>query len=114
MFGWGLLDEAIADYTKAIELDPAYADAYYNRGLAYFGSTFESGIDVHELVQAKQDFDKAIELDPFYVTLNFYAGWAYFLAGEFDLMFATGERMLELEPPWHGHCFMGYKPHSFN
>ena len=25
---------AIADYTKAIELDPDYANAYYNRGIA--------------------------------------------------------------------------------
>ena len=25
---------AISDYTKAIELDPNYANAYYNRGLS--------------------------------------------------------------------------------
>ncbi|MBK7708759.1 MAG: tetratricopeptide repeat protein [Acidobacteria bacterium] len=30
----GVLSEAIADYTKAIEIDPQYAVAYYNRGLA--------------------------------------------------------------------------------
>src|SRR5437879_3312186 len=28
-------DRAIADYTKAIEIDPKYADAYYNRGNIY-------------------------------------------------------------------------------
>ena len=27
--------EAIADFTKAIKLDPKDADAYYNRGIAY-------------------------------------------------------------------------------
>ena len=31
----GDYDKAIADYTKAIELNPDYAEAYYNRGLAY-------------------------------------------------------------------------------
>ena len=27
---------AIEDYTAAIALDPAYADAYYNRGCSYY------------------------------------------------------------------------------
>jgi tetratricopeptide (TPR) repeat protein len=31
----GQYDQAIADYTKAIELNPRDADAYYNRGNAY-------------------------------------------------------------------------------
>ena len=49
---------AIADYTKAIELDTSYTNAYHNRGLAknklkdYYG--------------AIADYSKAIELDPNY------------------------------------------------
>ena len=31
----GDYDAAIADYSRAIEIDPNYAFAYYNRGLAY-------------------------------------------------------------------------------
>ena len=31
----GELDKAIENYTKAIELQPDYADAYYNRGGAF-------------------------------------------------------------------------------
>lgn len=31
----GELDKAIENYTKAIELNPDYADAYYNRGGAF-------------------------------------------------------------------------------
>ena len=48
-------EEAIADYTKAIELDPKDADAYYNRGGAYkaLGKTKE----------AEADFAKAKELE---------------------------------------------------
>ena len=30
------MDEAVAAYTEAIGLDPAYTAAYYNRGQAYF------------------------------------------------------------------------------
>ena len=43
---------AIADYDKAIELNPKYADAYYKRGNAK-----------HQLKQHKEaiaDYDKAI------------------------------------------------------
>ena len=39
------IDRAIADFTEAIELQPDFADAYYNRGIAY-----------HE----KREYDRAI------------------------------------------------------
>ena len=32
----GQYDKAIADNTKAVELNPRYAEAYHNRGVAYF------------------------------------------------------------------------------
>ncbi len=34
-FKAGDLDKAIADYTKALELNPKFASAYNNRGAAY-------------------------------------------------------------------------------
>jgi len=33
--GKGDLEGAIADYTKAVELIPKYAEAFYNRGAAH-------------------------------------------------------------------------------
>jgi tetratricopeptide (TPR) repeat protein len=50
----GELDKAIADYSKAIELDPAYASAYYYRGIV-----FEK---LGGVVQAEADYGKAKEL----------------------------------------------------
>ena len=33
---WGDYDQAISDFTKAIDIDPSYANAYNNRGISYF------------------------------------------------------------------------------
>ena len=33
---WVDFDEAISDYTEAIELDPTFAIAYYNRGQIHY------------------------------------------------------------------------------
>ena len=47
---------AIEDYTQAIELDPKFAEAYFNRGNAKHSSGDYAG--------AIEDYTKAIELDP--------------------------------------------------
>ena len=47
---------AIADYDRAIELRPDYAEAYYLRGSAKMGLGDYRG--------AIADYDRAIELDP--------------------------------------------------
>ena len=47
---------AIANYTKAIKIDPNYADAYINRGLAKD--------NLEDYYGAIADYNKAIELDP--------------------------------------------------
>ena len=52
----GRWEEAIAEYNKAIEIDPNLAIVYNNRGAAYF----ETG--QYDLAIA--DLNKAIELDP--------------------------------------------------
>jgi tetratricopeptide (TPR) repeat protein len=45
-FGDGKLDEAIAEYNRALELDPKFADALHGLAQAY---------------HAKEDFDRTIE-----------------------------------------------------
>src|SRR3546814_18743928 len=52
----GMDEKAVADYARAVELDPDYAQASYNRGVAYqaLGRTEE----------AAQDFRRAPDLMP--------------------------------------------------
>nr|WP_306422129.1 tetratricopeptide repeat protein [Nostoc sp. CHAB 5715] len=52
----GKLDEAIAQYRKAIQLDPKDADAYYNLGIALKNQG--------KLDEAIAQYRKAIQLDP--------------------------------------------------
>src|SRR4029077_10182209 len=63
-------DGAIADYNRAIELDPKYAGAYNNRGLAKKAKV-DQNCCIADFDQAKgdqdgaiADFNRAIELDP--------------------------------------------------
>ena len=54
--------KAIADYDRAIQLDPQYAAAYNNRGNAYY--------DLKEYQKAIVDYDRAIELDSSFIFLT--------------------------------------------
>ena len=49
-------NNAIRTYTKALEIDSFYADAYYNRGITWF--------DKGNLQQALADIEKALYLKP--------------------------------------------------
>jgi tetratricopeptide (TPR) repeat protein len=56
LYNAGAYEQAIAEFTKAIELDPNLAIAYYNRGLAY--------LKLEQYNQSLADFNKTIELKP--------------------------------------------------
>jgi TonB family protein len=67
-------DRAIADFTKAIELDPEAANAYNQRGVAYAGRLdFDSAI---------ADFDKAIQFDPLLNNAHYNRGLAFSAKGD--------------------------------
>jgi len=55
-------DKAIADYNRAVEVNPGFAVAYYNRGTAYY--------KVGQFYMATSDYKKAIELNPEYGETN--------------------------------------------
>ena len=70
----GHYDQAIEEYSKAIELDPDMAEAYCNRPVGYT----EEGR--HDLAIA--DCNKAIELDPNLTEAYINRGFAFKLQGK--------------------------------
>jgi tetratricopeptide (TPR) repeat protein len=68
-FNQGKVDQAIADYTKAIELDPKIAAAYNNRGIAFKQKGLNS--------KAVADFQAYLQLNPMRRTAHRSSnGWA--------------------------------------
>jgi len=85
-------DKAIADFSKAIELDPADAKAYRNRGLAYYYK--------REYDKAMADFNKAIDLNPEYAEGYYNRGTAYGAKGEYDKAIADFNKVIDLDPEY--------------
>jgi hypothetical protein len=58
----GMLEIAVVNYSRAIELDPSYAEAYNGRGLAYeaFQRSDLAIADYDAAVRLKPDYDEAI------------------------------------------------------
>jgi tetratricopeptide (TPR) repeat protein len=53
------LDKAATDYSKAIELEPNYALAYYNRGIVYYnmGQADLAIVDLKKTIELSDDAD---------------------------------------------------------
>jgi tetratricopeptide (TPR) repeat protein len=86
----GDFDGAIAAFDRAIELDPASAEAYANRGVSWS----EQG--KHQ--RALADYNKALEIDPEYATVYYNRGNAWDDAGEYDLAIADFNTAIGLNP----------------
>ena len=79
---------AIADFTKAIELNPSFSGAFHNRGLAFR--------DEGQYASAILDFNRAIELSPDRIAY-FNRGLAYSAIGLYDLSIADLSKAIELD-----------------
>ena len=82
--------EAVLNYTKAIESDPNYAKAYYNRGFIY--------IKTRKYKLAIADLDKAIEIDPKYAAAYHVRGIAYFSKKKLPQAISDYSKAIELDP----------------
>jgi tetratricopeptide (TPR) repeat protein len=87
---------AIADYTKAIEIDPNNANAYKNRGDAYD--------DEKDYDRAIADYTKAIEIDPKYANVHYNRGLTYSNKKDYDRAIADYTKAIEIDPNY-GNTF---------
>jgi tetratricopeptide (TPR) repeat protein len=76
LFQKGQVDDAIAQYQKAVEINPNYVQAHYNLGLALF----QKG----QLDEAVAEFQKAVEINPNDADAHSNLGNALFQKGELD------------------------------
>jgi tetratricopeptide (TPR) repeat protein len=93
--GLGLTDRALADFDKAIGLDPKNHMAYLGRGtlIATRARNYRRAIG---------DFDRTLQLEPRNITALIARGDAYSQLGEFGPALADLDRAVALEPR-HAH-----------
>jgi tetratricopeptide (TPR) repeat protein len=87
-------DRAIADYNRAIEINPNFADVYNNRGLAW---DIKGDYD-----RAIADYSKAIEIDPRFSDPYNNRGIVWDIKGDYDRAIADYNKALELYPHFAG------------
>ncbi|WP_329177564.1 tetratricopeptide repeat protein [Streptomyces sp. NBC_01477] len=88
--GMGRLDEALADLSKVIELDPNYADYYFDRA--------DARRRLGDLDGATADCDTAISLSPPFYELHYNRGDIKAEAGDVAGAVADFAYVVELEP----------------
>jgi membrane protease YdiL (CAAX protease family)/Tfp pilus assembly protein PilF len=83
-------DQAIAEYSAALQFDPTNAQVYSNRGYAFFCKG--------DFDRAMADFDLAIRFDPNLADPHFNRGQAYFEAGKHNRAIADFNEAIRLDP----------------
>lgn len=120
------LDHAIIDFSKAIKINPNFAEAYNNRGLAKYKKgnikgailDFNKGISLQEpnadvffyrgrALYMKDDFDnairdcnEAIRLAPYYCEAYIVRGLAYYKKGNLDKAIADHDKSIFIKPDY--------------
>jgi tetratricopeptide (TPR) repeat protein len=84
----GKSDLAMEEFTKAIELNPDYDLAYYNRALLYY---FD-----RDLARSLEDYSKALELSPDNPYWTYERGFIHAELGHREEAIADLERALDL------------------
>jgi tetratricopeptide (TPR) repeat protein len=86
----GEFDKAIADFTKAIQIDPQYASAWNSRGVAWR--------EKEDYRKAIQDYDEALRIDRRYAEAYGNRGFALRRLGDYAPAIADYEQAIRLAP----------------
>jgi len=84
--------QAIADFDRAIEIDPEYSAAYYNRSLAYS--------KLGNYKQAIADCDRAVGINPKYAAAYYNRGLAYGKLGDHRQAISDFDRAIGINPEY--------------
>ncbi len=86
------LNQALLDYSRAIEINPDYDQAYYNRGIVYRSQ--------ENLNQAILDYNRAIEINPNYADAYNNRGVAYRHQGNLNQAILDFSQAIEINPKY--------------
>ena len=92
------LDQAIAEFSEAIRLQPDYALAYSNRGVA---KSRQGRYDA-----AIADYNQALRLIPNYALAYCNRGFAWYWKGQYDLAIADFNQAVRINPKYY-HAYNG-------
>lgn len=88
-------DEAMLDYTKALQINSKMVDAYYNRARIILS---RKDIENPDIQKAIADLEKAIELDEKFVDALYAIATAYKKIEDYHKCLVYLERLLQIQP----------------
>ena len=89
------VDNAMLDYTKAIQLNQNMTDAYYNRAKIILS---DNNATVAEIKKAMADLETALSQDEKFVDALFAMAAAYKKLGDYHKSLEYLEKLLEISP----------------
>ena len=99
-FGDNNYEQAVVEYSKAIELNPDNETAkiaYTFRGYSYY--------DLGQYDLAIPDFLKVMEMDSTNMTIRQHLGDSYYKTGQYNLAIAEFTKMIEIDPKYSPYIY---------
>ena len=86
----GQYETAIANFARAFQRNPVFAEAYFNRGHVY--------VAIGQLSRGISDFSKAVEIKPGFAEGFIDRGLIYAAMSQYDLAVSDFSRAVEIDP----------------